>query len=61
MDESTPAFAVVPKSRRCSNIQELRRKLGAEYTEVPILGPAGTWRVAVGETVILLISPLQLH
>ncbi len=42
VDETTPAFAVVPRSRRCSNIRELRRKLGAGYTEVPIVGPAGT-------------------
>ena len=43
VDDNTPAFAVVPKSRRCSNIRELRRKLGDDrYTEIPILGPAGT-------------------
>ena len=42
VDDNTPAFAVIPKSRRCSNIRELRRKMGDEYTEIPILGPAGT-------------------
>lgn len=29
VDESTPAFAVIPKSRRTGNIRELRAALGA--------------------------------
>lgn len=42
VDETTPAFAVVPKSRRAANIRELKEKLGDEYREVPIMGPAGS-------------------
>ena len=37
VDETTPAFAVVPRSRRCSNIQELRRKLGAAGVNVKVM------------------------
>ena len=42
VDETTPAFAVIPKSRRTDNIQQLRDDLGEEYGEVPIYGKAGT-------------------
>ena len=31
VDETTPAFAVIPKSRRTDNIQQLRDDLGEEY------------------------------
>jgi hypothetical protein len=30
VDETTPAFAVIPKSRRIANIQELKEALGDE-------------------------------
>ncbi|PDH39415.1 MAG: hypothetical protein CNE99_05750 [OM182 bacterium MED-G24] len=42
VDETAPCFAVVPKSRRTHNIQQLRDALGDEYGEVPIWGKAGT-------------------
>ena len=40
VDETTPAFAVIPKSRRTGNIQELKSQLGDDYSEVPIYGKA---------------------
>ena len=52
VDESTPAFAVIPKSRRCRNIQELKRDLGADYCEVPIYGPAGTTCIVDRVTIV---------
>ena len=39
---TTPSFAVVPKSRRTDNIQQLKAALGDDYAEVPILGKPGT-------------------
>jgi hypothetical protein len=36
VDETTPAFAVVPKSRRMANIRELKGKLGEECLLRPI-------------------------
>eukprot|EP00947_MAST-08B_sp_MAST-8B-sp1_P001480 g1480.t1 len=43
VDDRSPAFAVVPKSRRIDNVQRLREALGdGVYCEVPIVGPAGT-------------------
>lgn len=42
VNERSPSFAVIPKSRRATNIVELREQLGPEYAEVPIRGPAGT-------------------
>ena len=41
VDESTPAFAVIPKSRRCATLEHARATLGDDYCEVPIRGPAG--------------------
>ena len=42
VSERSPSFAVIPKSRRAHNIVELKDKLGPDYAEVPIRGPAGT-------------------
>lgn len=38
----TPAFCVVPGSRRYESLQEAHDGLGADYREVPLYGPAGT-------------------
>jgi hypothetical protein len=51
-------FAVVPKSRRCRNIQELKRELGEEYCEVPIYGKAGTAIIVDRETIHTRLDPL---
>lgn len=40
VDETTPSFGVVPKSRRADNIQVLSQMMGDSYCEVPIYGPA---------------------
>ena len=37
VDRTTPSFAVVPKSRRTHNIQQLKAALGDDYAEVPRL------------------------
>lgn len=38
----SPTFCVVPKSNRYEELQEAYTKLGNEYLEVPLYGPAGT-------------------
>ena len=58
VDETTPAFAVVPKSRRIANIRELKEKLGEEYSEVPIMGPAGTACIMDANTIHTRLDPL---
>ncbi len=42
VDPTTPRFCVVPRSGPHATVEEAREKMGAEYCEVPILGPAGT-------------------
>ena len=60
VDETTPAFAVVPKSRRIDNIQILADELGDEYAEVPIHGPAGTCCIVDRSTIHTRLDPLEL-
>ena len=38
----TPAFAVVPRSRRTEGLDSVRDELGQHYREVPLYAPAGT-------------------
>tara|TARA_B100000676_G_scaffold272371_1_gene290313 strand:- start:316 stop:1461 length:1146 start_codon:yes stop_codon:yes gene_type:complete len=59
VDRTTPAFAVVPKSRRTHNIQRLRDVLGDEYGEVPIWGPAGTCCIVDRSTIHTRMDPLE--
>ena len=42
VDETTPAFCVVPKSNRYATLRDAFDGLGADYHEVPVYGPAGT-------------------
>lgn len=42
VDETTPAFCVVPMSNRHDTLQAVYESLGDDYREVPIYGPAGT-------------------
>ena len=42
VDDTTPAFCAVPKSRRAATLMDAREQLGDDYAEVPIRGPAGT-------------------
>lgn len=42
VDETTPAFCVVPKSNRYTTLRDAFEGLGADYHEVPAFGPAGT-------------------
>lgn len=42
VDSSTPRFCVVPKSGPYATMEEAQEKMGDDYCEVPILGPAGT-------------------
>jgi hypothetical protein len=58
VDETTPAFAVVPKSRRATSIQELRAKLGDRYCEVPIHGPAGSCCLMDANIIHTRLDPL---
>ena len=58
VNETTPAFAVVPKSRRSANIRELKEKLGDEYSEVPILGPAGSACIMDANLIHTRLDPL---
>jgi hypothetical protein len=60
VDESTPSFAVVPRSRRAASLPELRRRLGDDvYREVPILGPAGTCCLMDANVVHTRLDPLD--
>ncbi len=59
VDRTTPAFAVVPKSRRTHNIQQLRDALGDEYCEVPIWGAAGTCCIVDRSTIHTRLDPLE--
>jgi hypothetical protein len=59
VDDTTPAFAVVPKSRRTHNIQQLRDALGDEYCEVPIQGPAGTCCIVDRSTIHTRHDPFE--
>ena len=56
--EATPAFAVVPKSRRAANIRELKENLGDEYSEVPIIGPAGSACIMDANIIHTRLDPL---
>ena len=58
VDETTPAFAVIPQSRRTGNIQELKEALGEEYCEVPIYGKAGTCCIVDRVTIHTRLDPL---
>ncbi|MEM7020032.1 MAG: phytanoyl-CoA dioxygenase family protein [Pseudomonadota bacterium] len=42
VDETTPAFCVVPKSNQYPTLKEAYEGLGDDYQEMPIYGPAGT-------------------
>ena len=42
VDATTPAFCVVPGSRRYESLQDAHEGLGDDYREVPVFGPAGT-------------------
>eukprot|EP01051_Picozoa_sp_SAG22_P002862 SAG22_NODE_132_length_18535_cov_8.178021_4_plen_346_part_00 len=42
VDETTPAFAVVPESVRFDSLREVYEARQADYEETPLLGPAGT-------------------
>ena len=42
VDETTPAFCAVPKSRRAATLMDAKEQLGDAYCEVPIRGPAGS-------------------
>ncbi|MCY3819321.1 MAG: phytanoyl-CoA dioxygenase family protein [Gammaproteobacteria bacterium] len=42
VDETTPAFCVVPKSNRYATLRDAFEGLGTDYHEVPVYGPAGT-------------------
>jgi hypothetical protein len=42
VEPGTPAFCVVPKSRRYETLAEAYDALGDEYSEVPLYGAAGT-------------------
>jgi ectoine hydroxylase-related dioxygenase (phytanoyl-CoA dioxygenase family) len=42
VDESSPAFCVVPGSRRYETLRDAYAALGSAYREVPLRGPAGT-------------------
>ena len=59
VDESTPAFAVIPKRRRIANIQELKEALGDEYCEVPIYGKAGTCCIVDRLTIHTRLDPVE--
>ena len=59
VDETTPAFAVIPKSRRTDNIQQLRDDLGEEYGEVPIYGKAGTTCIVDRSTIHTRLDPAE--
>ncbi|MEM7365507.1 MAG: phytanoyl-CoA dioxygenase family protein [Pseudomonadota bacterium] len=59
VDDTTPSFAVVPKSRRTHNIQLLRDALGDEYCEVPIQGKAGTCCIVDRSTVHTRHDPFE--
>ena len=59
VDESTPAFAVIPKSRRIANIQVLKDKLGDEYGETPIYGKAGTCCIVDRLTIHTRLDPVH--
>ena len=59
VDETTPSFAVVPKSRRIDNIQQLKEMLREEYTEVPILGKAGTTCICDRSLIHTRLDPLE--
>ena len=58
VDETTPAFAVIPKSRRTANIVELAEALGDDYSEVPIYGPAGTCCIVDRVTIHTRLDPV---
>jgi hypothetical protein len=58
VNETTPAFSVVPKSRRCANMRELKEKLGDEYCEVPIMGPAGSACIMDANMIHTRLDPL---
>lgn len=59
VDETTPAFAVVPRSRRTDNIQCLREALGDEYAEVPIMGKAGTCCICDRSLIHTRLDPVE--
>ena len=59
VDESTPAFAVIPKSRRIANIQVLKDKLGDEYGETPIYGKAGACCIVDRLTIHTRLDPVH--
>ena len=59
VDESTPAFAVVPKSRRADNIQVLKDALADAYGEVPIYGKAGTTCIVDRSTIHTRLDPAE--
>lgn len=59
VDRTTPAFAVVPSSRRTHNIQLLREALGDEYCEVPIHGKAGTCCIVDRSTIHTRLDPFE--
>ena len=42
VDETTPAFCAVPKSRRAATLMDAKEQLGDAYCEVPVRGPAGS-------------------
>ena len=41
VDSTTPAFGLIPKSRRSATLEHARQMLGDDYCELPIRGPAG--------------------
>jgi hypothetical protein len=59
VDETNPSFAVIPKSRRCDNIQVLADVLGEDYGEVPIHGKAGTCCIVDRSTIHTRLDPLE--
>ena len=60
VDRATPAFAVVPQSRRADNIVRLREALGdGKYAEVPVHGPAGTVCIADRALIHTRLDPLE--
>jgi hypothetical protein len=42
MDEYSPNFAVVPRSKRYGSLEAAKEGLGPEYCEQPLWGAAGT-------------------
>jgi ectoine hydroxylase-related dioxygenase (phytanoyl-CoA dioxygenase family) len=45
LDETYPAFCVVPRSYHCDtqhNLPEAQKRLGDEYREQPLFAPAGS-------------------